>query len=304
MGDAALELGNYDEAFEHYQAMMNLRPDLSSWSRGAWLLWLTGDKTRAMWLMDKAIKSGAPFAENSAWCRARLSMMHFNDGALVPAEQVLASALKVAPHNPRVLLAAGRIAAAKQDIPSAIRFYETILEVEANHEALVALGDLHALKGESDLAEKCYQKVEALHEAHLASGAHDHMQMAKFLADHDRNPVEALRMAEQHKLTKNVIEADTLAWVYFKNGDQPRAIEAIKRALSQGSPDPEIHYHAGMIAAAAGDRLSARKHLIRALGLNPRFHPVQAPIAARMLESITGTKSTETAVSEPASSKP
>lgn len=304
LGDAALELGDYDQAFEQYQVMMDLRPDLSSWSRGAWLLWLTGDKTKAIWLMDKAIKSGAPFAENSAWCRAKLAMMHFSDGALVPAEQVLAPALKASPHNTHVLLAAGRIASAMQNYASAIGFYEAILEAGPNHEALVALGDLHALKGEMDQAEQFYLKVEALHAAHLASGAHDHMQMARFLADHDRNLVEALRLAEQHKLTKNVIEADTLAWVYFKNGDQVRAIEAIKRALSQGTPDPEIHYHAGMIAEAAGDLISARKHLLQAIGMNPQFHPLHAPIAAKTLERLASAKPSQTASSEPDVTKP
>ena len=304
IGDAALELGDYEKAFDHYQAMMDLRPDLSSWSRGAYLLWLTGDKTKAVWLMDKAIKSGAPFAENVAWCRAKLAMMHFNDGALVPAQQVLDPVLKSSPHNLHVLLAAGKIAAARQDIPAAIRFYEAVLEGGPNHDALVALGDLHAAAGESKLAEDFYAKVESLHAAHLAGGVHDHMQMARFYADHDRNLVEALRLAEQHKLTKNVIEADSLAWVYFKNGDQPRAIEAIKRALSQGTPDPELHYHAGMIAEAAGDHLSARRHLIQAIGLNPRFNPIQAPIAARTLEGISAPKSTDTAASDPDVPKP
>ena len=302
IGDAALELGDYDQAYDQYQVMMDLRPDLSSWSRGSYLLWLTGDKTKAVWLMDKAIKSGAPFAENSAWCRAKLAMMYFNDGALVPADQVLAPALKASSHNTHVLLAAGRIAAARQDIPASIKFYEAVLEGGPNHEALVALGDLHAVKGEAELAEDFYAKVEALHVAHLSGGAHDHMQMARFYADHDRNLVEALRLAEQHKLTKNVIEADSLAWVYFKNGDQVHAIEAIKLALSRDTPDPEIHYHAGMIAEAAGDHLSARKHLIQAMGMNPRFNPIQAPIAARTLEGITASNSTATA--EPTTSKP
>lgn len=304
IGDAALELGDYDQACDQYQLMMDLRPDLSSWSRGAWLLWLTGDKTKAAWLMEKAINSGAPFAENSAWCRAKLAMMHFNDGAILPAQQVLEPVLKTSSENPHVLLAAGKIAAANEDIPSAIRYFQAILKAGPNHDALVALGDLHAEAGNTKLAEEFYAKVEVLHAAHLASGAHDHMQMAKFYADHDRNLVEALRMAEQHKLTKNVIEADVLAWVYFKNGDQPRAIEAIKRALSQGTPDPEIHYHAGMIAAAAGDHLSARKHLIQTLGLNPRFHPFQAPIAARTLERITSGKPAETAASSTLPAKP
>ena len=75
-----------------------------------------------------------------------------------------------------------------------------------------------------------------MHAAHLATGVHDHMLTAKFYADHDRNLVEALRLAEQRKLTRNVLEADVLAWVYFKNGDLAHAREAMTRALSRTRP--------------------------------------------------------------------
>ena len=290
IGDAALELGDYDQAFDEYQEMMNLRPDLSSWSRGAYLLWLTGNPSKANWLMQKAIKAGAPYAENTAWCRAKLALMLFQDGALLPAEQVLAPALAAAPRNTHVLLAAGRIAAARRDFPAATRYYQTVLDIAPNHEALAALGDIFAANGEKEKAEEYYKKVEALHAAHLASGVHSHMLMAKFYADHDRNLVEALRLAEQHKLTHNVLEADILAWVYFKSGDLPHARDAIKRALIHNTPDAEMHYHAGMIAAASGDRGAAQKELGKALSLNPKFSLLQAPIAHQMLDRVAGRR--------------
>ncbi len=44
----------------------------------------------------------------------------------------------------------------------------------------------------------------------------------QFYADHDRNLIEALRMAEQRKLSDNVFDADTLAWCYYKNGQYGR----------------------------------------------------------------------------------
>jgi tetratricopeptide (TPR) repeat protein len=293
IGDAALELGDYDRAFDEYQKMMDLRPDLSSWSRGAYLLWLTGNPTKAIWLMQKAIKAGAPYAENTAWCRAKLATMLFQDGALLPAEEVLAPALVAAPHNTQVVLVAGRIAAARHDFAAATRYYQTVLDTAPNHEALTALGDLHVANGEKEKAEEYYKKVEALHAAHLASGVHSHMLMAKFYADHDRNLVEALRLAEQRKLTRNVLEADILAWVYFKSGDLPHAREAIKRALSRDTPDAEMHYHAGMIAAASGDPGAAQKELGKALSLNPKFSLLQAPIAHRMLDQVTGRSVTK-----------
>ena len=294
LGDAAVELGDYEAACAHYQKMMDLKPDLSSWSRGAHLLYLTGDSKKAVWLMEKAIKAGAPFAENTAWCRAKLAMMLFHEGAYPSAAQVLEPPLKAGSKNTHVLLAAGRIAAAIEDFSGAEKYFGTVLQAGPNHDALVALGDLRGVKGDNAGAEKFYEQVEALEAAQAARAGHGHMAMAKFYADHDRKPIEALRMAEARKLTRNVNEADTLAWVYFKNGDQPRAIEAIKRALSQKTQDAEIHFHAGMIAAKSGDRVSAQNHLQLALNLNPRFSVLQAPVALAELEKLGGGNSAAT----------
>jgi len=288
LGDAALELGDYDAAYTHYQKMMDLKPNLSSWSRGAHLLHLTSDTRKGMWLMEKAIQAGGPFAENTAWCRAKLATMLFNQGALLPAAQTLEPPLKAGSKNTHVLLAAGRIAAARDDMEAAGRYFQTVLESGPNHDALVALGDICAVAGKTDQAEKFYAQVEALEATQAARAGHSHLAMAKFYADHDRKPIEALRMAEARKLTRNIHEADTLAWVYFKNGDQPRAIEAIKRALSQKTQDAEIHFHAGMIAAKSGARTSAQNHLQTALNLNPRFSMLQAPVAVAMLEELGG----------------
>ena len=285
-GDAYLELGQYDSALESYQKMMDARPDLSSWSRGAYLLWITGDKSKAMWLMERAIRAGAPFAENTAWCRARLAMMLFHDGALQPANQVLVPALSNGSSNTAVLLAAGAIAAGQGNPDAAIEYYQRILTLRPNQDALAAIGDLHAAKGDLNKAEEYYRQVEELHAKHKEDGTHSHMAMARFFADHDRNTVEAVRLAEQAKLTENVLELDVLAWAYFKSGDLAKAVPAMKRALRMNTPDASMRYHAGMIAAAAGDKVSARRHLQAALSFNPVFCPLQAPRARARLASL------------------
>ena len=286
LGDAELELGNYEVAMDHYQKMMDLRPDLSSWSRGAHALWLTGNTSRAIWLMERAIKAGSPFAENTAWCRAQLALMLFNDGALTAAAQTLEPALQATSHNPHVLLAAGRIAIAQGDFESARKHFESLLEIGPHHEALVRLGDLHASQGHQAEADQCYAAVESLHANTMAAGGHDHMAMAKYYADHDRNLTEAVKLAEQHADSRNVMELDVLAWVYHKSGDQTKAIASMKRALRLNTQDAEMHFHAGLIAAAAGDTTSASKHLQTALSLNPQFHPQFAPLAAKTLEGL------------------
>jgi hypothetical protein len=47
-------------------------------------------------------------------------------------------------------------------------------------------------------------------------------------------------------------------------------------------------YHAGMVAAAQGDRARARSLLSTALTISPRFDPIQAPRARAMLATVGG----------------
>ena len=253
---------------------------------GRAFLWLTGDLTKAVLLMEQAIRSGGPFAENTSWCQARLAMMHFNNGALLPASQALAPALANGTKNVHVLLAAGRIAAARGEYAESEGHYQKVLEAGPVLEALAALGDLAAVQNQPDKAERFYAEVEALHLQHRQTGVHDHMEMARFYADHDRKPEEALRLAQEHGDARNTFELDGMAWVFFQNGNQTQAIDYIKRALKTSTPDPAIHYHAGCIAAAAGDRASAMLHLQKALDMNPGFSLLQSSKARGLLDEL------------------
>jgi Tfp pilus assembly protein PilF len=111
--------------------------------------------------------------------------------------------------------------------------------------------------------------------------------MAQFYADHDRNLVEALRLAEAHKLTKNPFEQDILAWCYHKNKQPQQAQAVIRRALLQKTSDARILFHAGMIYEAAGEPTDAQKYLYRAISLNPNFSPTLAPIATATLKKLS-----------------
>jgi tetratricopeptide (TPR) repeat protein len=286
LGDADVELGHYNDAYAHYQKMLDIRPDTSSYSRGAHLLYLTGNSRKATWLMAKAIKTGAPYAENTAWCSTQLALMLMNQGAVIPAEQVLQDAIKSTPDNFRVLAAMGMVQAAKRNYPAAIMYYKKSLAIAPELTSTAALGDLYAVTGNKAEADRQYAQVEALHKQNTDISIHDHMQMAQFYADHDRNLVQAMQFAEEHKLTKNVNEADTLAWCYYKNGMQAQAKAAITTALAQNTSDARIFFHAGMIYAKDGNRISAGKFLSQALSVNPNFSPVFAKTAADTLKEL------------------
>ncbi len=290
-GDADVEMGNYNAAFQHLQKMLDLRPDLSSYSRGAHLLFVTGNVRKAALLMQKAIAAGAPHAENTAWCRAQLGLMLWNAGYLIPSEQMLEDALKKTPNNYHVLAALGKVKASRKKYDEAIELYKKAIAIVPQHDAVVALGDVYALTGKKDDAEKTFALVAEIHKLNKANGVQGDAQIARFYADHDRNLPEALKIAEEeYKSRPNVFVADTLAWCYYKNGRTEAAKNTIKKALSQRTPDANILFHAGMIHAKSGDRVAAQKYLYQALNLNPNFHPIHAKVAADTLKELGSAK--------------
>jgi len=289
LGDAVVEMGDYDQAFQHYQKMLDIRPDLSSYSRAAHLLQLSGDTRKASWLIQKAIAAGGPYAENAAWCRAQRALMLWGTGAVLAAEQEAKAAFEQAPNNYQVLTAMGKIKTARSEYQSAIEYYQKAAKMAPHPETIIALGDLYRLKGQNDEAEKQYALVEAIFKA---SGRKPDIQRARFYADHDRNLPEALKEAEAvYAQRKNVFVSDTLAWCYYKNGRYEEARKAILEALKMRTPDASFLFHAGMIHARLGVRSEAQRYLYQALSLNPHFHPVDAVTASDVLKQLGSSPS-------------
>jgi tetratricopeptide (TPR) repeat protein len=287
IGDADVEMGNYDAAFQDYQKMLDIRPDLASYSRGAHLLHLSGDIRKAAWLMDKAIKAGGPYAENTAWCRAQLALIAFSNGGYWGADQVLTDALKHNPNNYHLLAAMGRVKAAEKQYDAAIDSYRKAIAIAPQIDAVVALGDLYTVTGKTVEAAQQYALVETIDKLNKANGVRGDMQIALFYANHDRNLPEALRMAEEEYQTrKNVYAADALAWCYYKNGRYTDAKRMIDAALSRKTPEAMFLFHKGMIDARLGDEQAARQTLYEALSLSTNFHPIYAAQAVAKVNEL------------------
>jgi tetratricopeptide (TPR) repeat protein len=279
--------------------MLDLRPDISSYSRSAHLLFVTGDARRAAWLMDRAIKAGAGYAENTAWCRAQLALMHLHTGNLLAAEQVVEEAIGLTPANYHVLFAQGRVRAARKNYAGAIESYGRASAIAPQHEVVVALGQLYVVTGDRASADKQWAVVETIDKLNKANGVTGELQLARFLADLDRRLPEALTIAQaEYRRRPNVFAADTLAWAYYKNGRYIEAKRAIAKALAQRTPDASFLFHAGMIHAKLGDRVTAQRYLAQALSLNPSLNPLDAAIAEATLADL-GAQAMDTPSDEP-----
>ncbi len=254
LGDYALELGSYDEAFEHYQTAIDQKPDLSTYSRAAHLLWETGDSGTAQVLMEKAIASGGPFPENLAWCGVELALMQFHLGSTFAAEMQTKKALEVSPANPRALAMMGRVLTSKGDYVRAMEFYRKSVSVTPSHQALSAIVDLHNLLGEKDQAALAIKDVVSFHrrdpeksEDALSPHGHPHplgaasAELADFMVDHNVDLPEALKEAEKaYETYKNIRVEDTIAWCQYKLKNYRNARLMIERAMRWKTQDPSL----------------------------------------------------------------
>ena len=87
IGDAQIELGRYDEAVATFQAMVDLRPDLASYSRVSYARELYGDRPGAIAAMEQAAQAGAGRAENVAWTQVQIGNLHASGGDLDSARR-------------------------------------------------------------------------------------------------------------------------------------------------------------------------------------------------------------------------
>ena len=84
---------------------------------------------------------------------------------------------------------------------------------------------------------------------------------------------------------RDVYGYDLVAWALHAKGRDVEARTMMRHALSRGTEDAMLFYHAGMIARAVGDTADARTDLTRALEINASFHHLHANEARALLAS-------------------
>lgn len=287
-GDALIELGRYDEAVAMVQQMVDRRPDLSAYSRVAYVRELHGDLAGAIDAMRLAVKAGAPAMENTNWCRVQLGQLYFTAGDLIAAKYWFLQALETAPRYVPALHGLAQVLAAKGEADAAITLLEELVARTPLPESRCLLGDLYALRGDSLAAAQQYEYVLQFNHAHSHSGAPQmDVEVAYLLADRDIHLDEALLCARQAMATRPSVTVQVMyAWVLYKNGEYQEAAKEVGQALRLGTQQPAWFYHAGMIHLAVGDTDAAIHYLRQALALNPQFSPRHGPHAQRVLRQL------------------
>ena len=287
LGDALLELGDYEGADAAFKQSVNLSGvTFGNEVRQARLASLHGKPQVATQHYANALQLAQDAAtsdpETIAWTHWQLGETAFAQGQYAPAEKHYQESLKQFPDYSRALGGWARARAAQGDAKQAIETYEKLVKRLPDPVYIAALGDLYKLTGREQEAAAQYALVEQIAKLTALNGVLYNRQLALYYADHDLQPEAAYAAAaKEYETRRDIYGADALAWTSLKAGKIPEAQAAGKDALRLGTKDAKLFYHAGMIARAAGDKALAKDYLQKTLALSPEFDPLQAGLARK-----------------------
>lgn len=285
--DALTELGRYDEARTTTQELLDLRPGVDAFSRGSYAVELRGDTDRARVLLEEAA-AVAEAPNDVAFAQYYLGELAWSTGDLAAAMTAYDDALAADAGYSAATAGRAKVLAAQGRTAEALELYAGVVQRLPQPEFLVAYGELLEATGRAEQAEEQYAVVRAVQQLFAANGQDVDTELALFEADHGA-PAAAVDSAEKAyaKRPDSIFTQDAYAWALHAAGRTAEALPIARRSVRLGLRSPSLHYHLGVIQAAAGEQAAARTSLQTALSLNPAFSPLHAPRAKALLDSLS-----------------
>ncbi len=290
--DSLISLGRYDEALLAAKEWHAVDPSPGSVTRLARLSELDGDAARAKMLLAHAGELATAKTDKLQVFTAQgdlaLRQGHFADAATAYRE-----ARRIDPAYPPAVAGTAQTLFAQGKLATAIRWYRDLAQRVPEPEYVSELGDLYTVAGKNVSAASQYDVVSTWQTIASDNGVRVTMDLANFAADHGKHAL-ALRLAQAEWKKRHSIEvADAVAWALHVSGQDKEAVPYANYAARTGYKDATFLYHRAMIERGVGNTARARALLTEALTLNPRFSPLQAPLARKALEELKAAKSTK-----------
>src|SRR5215469_15195633 len=250
LADANAELGNYKEAVDAVQWMLNLRPgNVPGLTRAAYLRELHGDFDGAVEFMQQAYDA-TPYQEleDRAWLLTQTAHIHLAAGHVTEAEKFAQGALGVFPDYHYALGVLGQVRMREKRYDEAAALFQKRCAGAPHAENLFAVGEALHHAGRMEEAARTFAEFErqALAESNTADNA-NHELMA-YYTDYAHQPEKANRIAERELNRRH--DAYTLAayaWSLAASGDYIHAHTQMQKALAFGLKDPHVLEHARAI---------------------------------------------------------
>ena len=196
--DANVELGNYADAENAAQWMLDLRPgNAPGLTRAAYLRELYSDYDGALDLMQQALNRTRPEEKGDrAWVLTHIGRLLGKKRDFLNAERALKAALDAYPNYHYALGNLAEIFKEQKKYAEAAELYRKRWEVAPHPENLYDFADALARAGKTSEAKTEFASFEKLALAESEKMDNSNRELALYYLDHAKKPAEALRIAE------------------------------------------------------------------------------------------------------------
>ncbi len=277
--DAYVELGDYARAVEHCDKMINIRPDIRSYSRVGYLRELHGDLPGAIEAMKMAVEAGGYGDESTCWARMQLGRLYELSGKRDYAAMQYAITLGERPGYGHALAGQARLAADSGHYDQAIGLVKQARAISSELEYRELLIGFYSAsgagaEGRKELEAMADELVKAGNAGEGAPNHHADKELAwvyNHLGEHEKALKHA--KAEYSRRPDNIEVNDLVAWCYYTAGNAAAALPYLKVAERTSYRHPDFLCRASLIYRAAGDNQKAAQLLLDAQKLNPVLDP-------------------------------
>ena len=250
MADAHAELGNYSQAEEAVQWMLNIgRGSIPGLTRAAHLRELFGDIQGALELMLTAYQRLSPSEnEERAWVLTHMAHLELVNGRYEQASKLAGEALQLFPDYHYALAQLAKVRASQGKFAEAAALLRKRYDAAPHPENLYELAAALKAAGRNKEARESFAEFEKAARAEMESWDNANRELIFYYTDHAGNPEEALRVARlEITRRRDVYTLDAYAWALYKNRKTAEARQQMETALAVGVRDPNILKHARVI---------------------------------------------------------
>jgi len=288
-----MELGHYEQAGRILASPRDRDPNPTWMSIRARYDELTGNLAGARVQMAQATAlidaSVTVPAYTRSWYHLRDAQLAFETGDADAAASQFAQSLRDYPANATALLFQAKFYRARGDWPHALESSKRSAELYPLPQALGYEADAQRALGDTAAAQGTDELIRAEQRLFNVQGVNDRL-LAMYYAEHREHLDDALRAARSDlaKRGDEIYADDTMAWVLAALSRWQQARRYAVRATRYETQDPELQFHAAVIAAHTGHAAEARYRLRVILSNGDEFHPFYGADARRMLAALGG----------------
>ena len=191
-------------------------------------------------------------------------------GDTAKMQQALHRAVELDPSNPEAFGMLGHSYLAEGKITEAKAQYSETVRLQPNSVgALTMLGLLNYAEGNRVEAQRWWEKALEV-DPNAVTAANN----LAWLYTEAGGDLDTALLLARRALAKSPDEPefnDTVGWIYYHKKSSREAIWYLEQSVNKAPDNPEYHFHLGMAYAQKGEDASARRHLQRALAIDPKF---------------------------------